>query len=55
MPDAVQFSVTKRHNGTYKLVVQDEKEIIRTHILVDGAALFDYMEDEVNKLRPAHD
>lgn len=50
MPDAVQFCVTKKVDGTFKVIVQNEKEIIRTHDTYNIDTLFDILDDEVNQL-----
>lgn len=51
MPDAVQFSVTKKEDGSFKIVVQDERQIIRTHEIHGPSMLTDIIEDELEQLR----
>lgn len=50
MPDAVQFSVTKLKDDNYKIIVQDEREILRTH-LVDRFDVTDAIDCELRLLR----
>lgn len=50
MADSLQFSVTRVDQNTYRVVVQDTENIIRTS-LVDAAGVIDELEYELEQLK----
>jgi len=50
MPDALQFSVTRLDINTYRVVVQNDKEIIRADI-VDVKEIIDKLGYELEQLK----
>lgn len=50
MSDALQFSVTRIDQNTYKVIVQDANQILRTHI-VHVTEIIDKLGYELEQLK----
>lgn len=51
MSDPLQFSVTRRDKEFYHVVVQDEKEILRSYDM-HRLRIMDHLKDELDHLQP---
>lgn len=53
-PDSMQFSITKVDADRYKIIVQDDKEILRSDIINATQAML-RIRNELTALRPMSD